>query len=467
MWPPMFTIESIRKIVDIKISNMEELSEHSSSVIEFKANHSEEKQLKLIHKNTATDPLPSKIDASSSTGETNNQETQTNVFTAGVIEAVVDERHLAIWLQRILPNVEKELLKGCTPDFSGGNAYKANNDPEILPYQRISLEALENSQGIAIWLSVQTNNAPVLLISTISPHDDDWCEHVDQKLYLFVPKREQNSYVVWRETKRVPIKACLRSLCTNPFNKCMFAGSTMDGDIYLWRYEQNIKSTEIIEMYHGSLLHGYAIAIDWTNEQTFLTAHDSGHVVQWRLGTELIKEAEFHIKLPSNVPMEITCLLVLSVNDFVVGGNDGSLLHCSTVMKRQVEISHMKRHQFTTSSLLKANFNGHPMVISCDLSGQVHIHDLRNINEEVECTVVAQIPLPYTNVITCTQDGYILYSPGEEGSLECYRMVDGGHYISKGDLRGKGNFIKSSDNGCWIIIGLYENEFQIFSLTSD
>uniref|UniRef100_A0A1I8Q3F8 WD repeat-containing protein 55 homolog n=1 Tax=Stomoxys calcitrans TaxID=35570 RepID=A0A1I8Q3F8_STOCA len=367
---------------------MDELSEHTfalNSVIEFKATHEDDKQLNLTDKTTSTDPMRPKADASSSFNEWCNRGTQTVGIRANSNQTIIDERQLATWLRKILPNVERELLKGCTPDFQSGNTNKTNNDLEIQPYQKLSLETLENSQGIAIWLSVQTNNAPVLVISTIFPHDEDWCEHVEQNLLLFVPKREQNNLIAWRETKRVPIKACLRSLCTNPYSKCMFAGSTMDGDIYIWNYEQNVKSSGISELYHNPLLHGYAIAIDWTNEHTLLTAHSGGHVAQWRLGAELTMEAEFSLRLTPNSPIDITCLIALSYNEFVVGCNDGSILQCwisnSTAVKRHLETLQMKKHVFSTSSLLKANFKGYTILISCDLSGEVFIHDLRNSHD--------------------------------------------------------------------------------------
>ncbi|XP_073840240.1 uncharacterized protein [Musca autumnalis] len=447
---------------------MEDLSEYSSPVIEFKATYGEEKQLKLVDRNIGTDPLPSKIDSSTEINPAFNKETQTHINNEFVIN--VDERKLAIWLRQILPSVEKELLKGCTPNFDS-NATSTVAFPEMQLYQKLQLEAAENAQGIGIWLAVHTNNAPILVISTISPHDDDWCEHVDQQFMVCVPTREKSSnFITWREIKRISVKACLRSLSTNPFNKCIFAGSTMDGDLYIWNCEQNVKSVDIQELFNTTSTHGYAIAMDWTSEQTMLTAHSDGYVVQWRLGTELTFDAEFLIKESSSASkhMYISCLLALSTSDFVVGCNDGSIYHCwisssATMIKHHLEIVPLKKHLFKVSSLLKTRSNGHSMVISCDLSGVVYFHDLSNSRDDAD-TVIAKIPLPFTNLLACTHDGSLIYAPGDDGSLDCYRLFDGEHITIKGDLRGKGNFIKSSDNGCWILSGLYEKEFQIFSL---
>lgn len=273
---------------------MEDLSEFTSPVIEFKATHSEEKQLKLVDRDTGTDPLPVKVDISTETNEICNKETQT--VSNSITPTKVDERALAAWLRQIFPNVEKELLKGCTPYFNShpNIANTADVDLEIHPYQKLTVDTVENSQGIGVWLAVHTNNAPVLVVSTISPHDDDWCEHVDQYLILYIPKRQQNSNILtWSEMKRVYVKACVKTMSTNPFNKSMFAGSTMDGDIYIWNYEQKVNSVEVAELHNDTLMHGYAVAMDWSSEQTLLTAHSNGLVVQWRLGTtEFMKESE-------------------------------------------------------------------------------------------------------------------------------------------------------------------------------
>lgn len=276
---------------------MDELSDYTSPVIEFKASHTAEKPFKLIDSSTATEPLPPKKDAFVETHTRCSQETQTETYKT--LAKNVDERKLANWLQKIYPSVEQEILKGCTPVIESYSNNLSSRNVEIQPYQKLSVPAITNSQGIAIWLSVYTNNAPVLVVTTVAPHDD-WCEHVDQYLKLYVPKRVPNgNFVTYNETKSIPIKACLRSLCTNPFNKNIFAGSTFDGDFYVWQYEQqfyshatNKNNVEITEVFHTTLVHGFAVAIDWCSEYTLLTAHTNGCVVQWHLDKEIIKEAE-------------------------------------------------------------------------------------------------------------------------------------------------------------------------------
>lgn len=269
---------------------MDELSDYTSPVIEFKTTYTTEKQSKLCDNSTATDPLPKKIDAAIETHQKCSQETET--LACQTVAPNTDERKLAIWLQKIYPSVEKELLKGCTPVAETDTVHTSSPDFEIQPYQKLTLPTVDTSQGLAIWLSVYTNNAPILVLTTIAPHDD-WCEHVDQYLKLFVPKRiPSGNFVTYNEMKSVPIKACLRSLCTNQFNKNIFAGSTLDGDIYIWKYVQNFNNIEIKELFNATLKYGYAVAIDWSNEYTLLTAHANGYIVQWHLGKELMQEAE-------------------------------------------------------------------------------------------------------------------------------------------------------------------------------
>lgn len=277
---------------------MDELSDYTSPVVEFKALHTTNNQFKLIDSSTATDPLPPKIDASFETQTKCSQESQTESFQT--LAKNVDEMKLAKWLQKIYPNVEKELLKGCTPALEPNTNDLSSSDIDIQPYQKLSLPVVTNSDGLATWLAVFTNNAPALVVTTIAPHDD-WCEHVDQYIKLFVPKRiPSGNFVSYDEVKSIPIKSCLKSLCTNSFNKNIFAGSTFDGDIYVWQYEQHFHShvenkrhnIEINEIYHTTLLHGYAVALDFSSENTLLTAHTNGYVVQWQLGKEMFKQAE-------------------------------------------------------------------------------------------------------------------------------------------------------------------------------
>ena len=91
----------------------------------------------------------------------------------------------------------------------------------------------------------------------------------------------------------------------------------------------------------------------------------------------------YFIKSTAASTTDISALLCISLTEFIVGTKDGSVLHCSksslSSMKRHLEITPLKKHLFMISSLLKANINGYLSIISCDLSGQVFFHDLRDL----------------------------------------------------------------------------------------
>ncbi|KAI8041826.1 hypothetical protein M5D96_006095 [Drosophila gunungcola] len=275
---------------------MDVLSHYSSPVVEFPATQPLEKQFALVDNCTGTDPPPPSRDATTGTQEKVHVATQTEQRVVSSKEVEYDERALAKWLRQICPMVERELMNP-TPlmeEFAISQC-RLEEELQVYTYQKLSMGAVENSQGLAIWLCVHTNNAPVLVATTVAPHDD-WCEHVDQQLKLFVPQRMSNgSLVIYAEAKTLPLKSCLRSLCTNPFNKTMFAGSTMDGELFIWLYEQargSDSSVEIKQLHSVSSSQGAAIALDWPREQLLLACYANGSVRQWDLSRQMTLDWE-------------------------------------------------------------------------------------------------------------------------------------------------------------------------------
>ncbi|XP_011180534.1 uncharacterized protein LOC105211001 [Zeugodacus cucurbitae] len=457
---------------------MDELSEYSSEILEFLPTQQLGKQCKVVEACVSTDMEASCQDKSVETTLHSHTSTQTELSTS--MDRHLDDQKLATWLRKIYPAVEAQLLKGTTPlndnDEGVQNAITSfSENLNIQLYQKITFGGAENSQGIATWLSVHTNNAPMLVVSTKSPHDN-WCDHLQQTLKLFVPKRIQTgNLVAYAECKSVPLKACLGSMSTNTYNKSIFAGSTLDGDIHVWGCRSNnrvgnnntwnggnsVSSYEIDELCCASSLHGSAVVLCWSSENRLLSFHSNGFIISWAVGKELLMENDFQLKVQ---PSEITAAVSLSSNTFVVGVKDGSIYLCTitsfSTMRKQMEIVPLKKHSFMISTLIKTVINGCQTVISCDLSGQVVYHSIPHIEEENQ--EVTRIPLPFKTTIACSKDGHVIYSPGSDGSLECYNIVSGVHTVVEGALRGKGNFIACSDNGNWIITGLYADDFQIF-----
>ncbi|XP_030372677.1 uncharacterized protein LOC115622762 [Scaptodrosophila lebanonensis] len=452
---------------------MEVLSHYTSPVIEFVATQPVERQHALVDNCTGMDPMPPSTDASTETQARQEVSTQTESCATGTAD--YDVRALAKWLQHICPMVEQELLQGMTPTLEEhigqANQRSLQEEVQVQTYQKIAMGSTEHSQGLATWLSVHTNNAPILVVTIVAPHDD-WCEHIQQQLHLYVPKRmPHGNFVVYTEAKKLPLKSCLRSMTTNPHNKNIFAGASMDGDIYVWLYEQALGGVEIKQLHSVSSTKGAAVALDWVMEQRLLVCYANGAVQQWLVSNQMLMEWEY--TLPATTGSELTAMLSLGLDDFVVGTNDGSVYRCwhngrgatkvggASGPIKQLQVLSLRRHRFMVSTLLKTNMNGHRFVLSCDLSGQAFYHDMRNMDEDA-AQLIVQIPLPFKNAIACSRDGNIIYCPSNDGALEYYRVTDGAHAYVKGALRGRGSLIKASDNGCWLITGLYGDEFQIF-----
>ncbi|XP_034484025.1 uncharacterized protein LOC117789097 [Drosophila innubila] len=458
---------------------MDVLSHYSSPVIEFPATHPIEKQNALVDNCTGTDPPPPSAEVGTATQEKQHVATQTEqVCASGNVE--YDERALAKWLRQICPLVERELSQP-TPlmdEEQQGSQCTLQEQLQVHIYQNLTMGSIENSQGLAIWLCVHTNNAPVLVATSVAPHDD-WCEHVDQELKLFVPQRvSHGNFVVYTEAKTLPLKSCLRSLSTNGFNKNMFAGATMDGELFVWVYEQarggSDTNVEIKQLHSVSSTQGAAVALDWVTEERLLACYPNGTVLQWLVSKQMTLDWEY--SLPATVAVELTTMVSLGLNDFVLGTNDGGVYRCWSTGRhaassdrsssKALQLLALRRHRFMVSTLLRTEMDGHPIVISCDLSGQAYYHDMRHEDEDT-AQLIVQIPLPFKNAIACSRDANIIYCPSTDGALEYYRVSDGAHAHVKGALRGRGNLIKISDNGCWLITGLYGSEFQIFYIENN
>ncbi|XP_017015790.2 uncharacterized protein [Drosophila takahashii] len=448
---------------------MDVLSHYSSPVVEFPATQPLEKQYALVDNCTGTDPPPPSKDATTGTQEQMHVATQTEQRLASSKDVEYDERALAKFLRQVCPVMERELLNP-TPLMEDPTTMQCRLEEElqVYTYQKLSMGGVENSQGLAIWLCVHTNNAPVLVATTVAPHDD-WCEHVDQQLKLFVPQRMSNgNLVIYAEAKVLPLKSCLRSLSTNPFNKTMFAGSTMDGELFIWLYEQARgaadSSVDIKQLYGVSSTQGAAVALDWPREHLLLACYANGSVRQWDLSRQMTLDWEY--SLPASVTSEPTAMVALGLDDFVLGTNDGGVYRCWSTGRhaaatKQIQLLALRRHRFMVSTLLRTEMGGNQFVLSCDLSGQAFYHDMRLVDEDM-AQLIVQIPLPFKNVVACSRDGNVIYCPANDGALEYYRVSDGAHGHVNGGLRGKGSLIRSSDNGRWLISGLYGDEFQIF-----
>ncbi|XP_055915137.1 uncharacterized protein LOC129948242 [Eupeodes corollae] len=448
---------------------MEDLSDFTSGITEFLPYSQGKEQTTYRDTSTGTDPLPPLLDKAIETNKKSDAQTQTQKDTIPKVD--FDVQKLAQWLKRIYPLVESELQKGPTPLSSEQilNTNENEDELEIQPYQKISIKSKDNHQGLSTWLSIYTNNTPVLVLTTCAVHDD-WCEHVEQSIKVYIPKRiSPSQFVVFQELKTIPTKACIETLSTNPFYKDIFAGSTVSGDLYIWKFVTNKHQGDVEEIFCENLQHGSVAGLDWPSAGRVLTCHANGWVCLWSIENQFLKEREFLVKNPTHGVVELTSIASISLTDFVVGCADGALYHCNNTNLRayqtDIEIVPMKNHKFSVTSLFKKEICGKRLVISCDLSGEVFFHDLFSSDDDDRKTIL-RIPLPFQNNIACSSDGKHIFCPGIDGSLNVYRIYNGRQLNIKGALHGKGNMIKLSDNGLWIVIGIFDGDFQIFRIAN-
>lgn len=97
----------------------------------------------------------------------------------------------------------------------------------------------------------------------------------------------------------------------------------------------------------------------------------------------------FRYSLPAVVGAELTTIVSLDLDDFVLGTNNGGVYRCWSSGRqpaldrssKQLQLLALRKHRFMVSTLLKTRMDGHQIVVSCDLSGQAYYHDMRHEEE--------------------------------------------------------------------------------------
>lgn len=217
-----------------------------------------------------------------------------------------DEVKLSNWLRKIYPLVEEELSFGITEIFEMDDDYDDSTDRFVirkhqdLILQNHDLEMDTNrkrNMGAAAWLSVLTRDAPLLVLAS-SSHHEAWCEHTFASITVFTPRRDSYDSVQWIELCRNPVKTCIEALETNPFNKDMFAGGTVSGDVYIWHYELNLKNEQnsFSELFSETTDFGKVVDMAWiklnqlTKDFGLLSCHSDGIVILWKVGKHIGKD---------------------------------------------------------------------------------------------------------------------------------------------------------------------------------
>ncbi|EAT43332.1 AAEL005227-PA [Aedes aegypti] len=467
--------------------NLERFTLVSNKVVEFKSTWRTGESLKLVDTSIGTDPPVPKVDAETAPIERKDVAIQTGGSPRHV-SVTCDDAKLSNWLQKIYPLVDEELSAGVTESFDvNDNFCDSTERLTIRKHQELMLKpsnpgtSQKLSMGAAAWLSIATRDAPLLVLACSSYHEA-WCDHTYSSITAFTPRRDSYGSVQWVELCSNPVKACIETLETNPFNKDMFAGGTVSGDVYIWQYELNLKNepNSFSELFSDTTDFGQVVDMAWmrpnplTKDFGLLSCHSDGIVILWKIGKHIGKDKTFRITTSASPQKAImlTQILAISNSEFVVGTVDGSILLCSITQlipigKGSNAITELQSHSFAVTTLLKMENSRQQFLISCDLTGEVYFHDISDAINSTP-TLIIKMPLPFKNKIICSDDMRFILSPNNNGILDVYKIDSGTQEsIESGGLSGKPGLIRSSTNGYWLITGPYDGGFIIYSVYKD
>ncbi|XP_055640844.1 uncharacterized protein LOC129778140 [Toxorhynchites rutilus septentrionalis] len=481
--------------------NLDRFTMISNEVVEFRSTYFPEEKPTLVDSSIGTDPPAPKVDVEITATERKDIGTQTG-GSPRHMAANCDEGKLSNWLRRVYPLVEEELSFGITEvcdmydecdDSSDGFTVRMHQELKLQNTDPADTSRKRN-MGAAAWLSVLTRNAPILVLAS-SSHHEAWCDHIFASITVFTPRRDSYGSVQWVELCSNPVKACIESLETNPFNKDMFAGGTVSGDVYIWHYELNLRNEQnsFSELFSETTDFGKVVDMAWirlnplTKDFGLLSCHSDGIVLLWKVGKHIGKDKIFRItpQGTSGKAIILTRISTISNSEFVVGTVDGGILLCSltqlipigasdggersgsspAVVKRNhfaPTIIELKSHSFAVTTLLKKENARQKFLVSCDITGEVFFHDITDVINSAP-PIIIKMPLPFKNRIACTDDMRFILSPNNDGMLEIYRIDDGSQEnVGESKLRGKPSLIRASSNGKWIITGPYDGGFIIY-----
>lgn len=431
----------------------------------------------LLSRSVITDPPAEKHDAFTNTISPRSVSIQTESPITGILQLKDgNEKKLAQWLQKILPLVEEELKMGISPCPQGISGRESQSPAKINFIECLSVKVADVAsrkliRGAATWLSLATGGAPTLALSCTTIHDS-WCEHNTPNIVLFSPKRAEYQGIAglnYTESQVIPVKSCIQILSTNTYNRDIFAGGSVLGDLYVWHKEHHQDSDSVKELFSGTTQNGEIVAMSWlklrpaSQDINLLTCHADSVVESWKILTnmQVIHEKTFKIsskgqKFPA---IDQTTILrtIVSIDDrseFVVGTEDGRVILCSANQLSTIRgaknvydpaIADLESHQFPVTSLQMVLHGGKQLLASCDLTGEVFFHDIIRSTTS-EPVVILKMPLPFKNTIAIGKNLQFIVSPGEFGSLEIFTASSGQKSSIEGNLRGRGNLLAISNN---------------------
>ncbi|XP_058451956.1 uncharacterized protein LOC131430770 [Malaya genurostris] len=478
----------------------------SNEVVEFKSTWRTDETVTLTDSSIGTDPPPPKHDAETIVVEQKHIGTQTDEPSQEI--ASCDDAKLSHWLRKVYPLVEEELSYGITEVYDE-NENLSEIGPErpiIRKHQQLTLQKFLTDQnnttkfntGSATWLSIRTRDAPLLVVSCSQQHEA-WCEHTYASVTVFTPKRDSFDSVQWVELCSNPVKACIETLVTNPFNKDVLAGGTVSGDVYIWQYEQNLKNEQnsFAELFSETTDYGKVVDMAWmkpyplSDDFGLLSCHTDGIVILWKVGKHIVKDKTLRFSASSTSREDLLLTRILTITDskFVIGADSGHIRVCwvtqlttvgqsvpgatvdSTVSNQRSlftpSMVELKSHSFAVTTLQNIENPNKKFLLSCDLTGEVYFHDTTDVMNSTPSLII-KMSLPFKNRIFCTDDMRFILSPRDNGTLEVYNIDDGSReIIENSELIGRPSFIKTSANKKWIVTGPYDGAVTIYSMKMD
>lgn len=369
------------------------------------------------------------------------------------------DKKLAAWLKKILPAVEKELVEGLTPVY-GDRSDSSAIPIKIEEYQDINLGQFftsatkgELNKGAATWLSVSTQDSPVLALSCSSKTG----EQKSSFLFVFEPRRSKtDAKIYWHELVSIPVKEAIEILATNPENRDMFAGTSTAGDLYIWNYH-NKASTEnesqVTELF-SKASEDSIVAMTFLSDNRLLCCQSDGRIFVYKVNKKQTTIDKIMKIEPRNVKEPLITSITLipkADDDFLLGMFNGGLIYCSTnqLMPQDAPfnpiVRELQSHKFTISSLRPCQHKGKVYIVSGDLSGEVYFHEVEDTFMKPK--LVVKLPLPMKHKIAITNSMEHLFFPLEKGSLEVFKTSSNvRESIIEGKLHGAGNVIELSRN---------------------
>lgn len=365
-----------------------------------------------------------------------------------------------------MPALERELVEGLTPVY-GNNSQSSEGSLKVEDYQDIELKShfkeinnfdeSELVKGAATWLSVSTQDSPVLALSCSLNREDQNTSIV----FVYEPRRSKTSAQIgWQELASIPVNGSIVILTTNPQNRDMFAGASTSGDLYIWQYHSmsNAENDSRVAELFSLTSEDSIVALAFLSENRLLCCQSDGKIIIYKVVSKQSTIVEKIMKIePRNVKDPLMTSIVTlpdAIDDFIVGLLNGSLLYCSTnqLMPQDSGVSfnpvirELTSHKFAISSLKHCHQNHKSYIVSCDLSGEIFFHELEE-NSERQPKLVIKLPLPLKNKIALRKNMDHIFCPLQSGSLEVFKTNNKAreHKI-EGKLNGTGNIVELSRN---------------------